>query len=383
MRSTIVTPTADHSRLRDQAISACCLGAAAASDGTLSPEQRGRLLMNSLAVLAATYRGQRAPDMACFRRGLRGPLARLIPADLDAGALSGLTLLDDEDRLAVDVLDIGIEHLVPQPAWEEHWLWPRVNAEQLERQVYAELRRLRAADYVRARQLLVDMASGEITTLRRKWDGLLGGQLDFYEEIATQPWCQLRGYWFACPICRWPMRVIRPGRVYEVRCDAHARDGCVYIVDRESGSDRLPILIPTHPGSTPLASPVTPEHVALKRPVWRYVTLPGLLECELATKARSLGADVEMWPGKDRYDLKVTLRRKIWKVDAKAWASAIKLGDSLRQSEIVEHDLIIVIPDHQQNERHLLHHMIKSSGYRVLTAAGFIRELKATRKSHS
>lgn len=321
--------------------------------------------------------------MAGFRRGLRGPLARLIPADLDAGALSGLTLLDDEDRLAVDVLDIGIEHLVPQPAWEEHWPWPRVNAEQLERQVYAELRRLRAPDYVRARQLLVDTASGEITALRRKWDGLLGGQLDFYEEIATQPWCHLRGYWFACPICRWPMRVIRPGTLHEARCDAHARDGCVYIVEPESGSDRHPALIPTHGGSAALASPVTPEHVALKRPVWRYVTLPGLLECELARRARLLGAEIEMWPGKDRYDVKVTLRGKVWKVDAKAWASAIKLGDSLRQSEVVASDLIIVIPDHQQNERHLLQQMIKSKGYRIFTASGFIRELKATRRPRS
>ncbi len=103
--------------------------------------------------------------------------------------------------------------------------------------------------------------------------------------------------------------------------------------------------------------------------------LPGLLECELRDYARSLKATVTMWPRKDRYDLKIRLHRRVWKLDAKAWVSAVKLGDALRETEPAEPGLIIVIPDHQHGSRELLQDMIGRQGYRVLTASGLKAEL--------
>jgi len=82
-----------------------------------------------------------------------------------------------------------------------------------------------------------------------------------------------------------------------------------------------------------------------------------------------------MWPHKDRYDLKITLNGRAWKVDAKAWASVTKLGDALKDTEPAEPGLIIVIPDHQRNSRELLQKMIQRQGYRVQTASGLMAEL--------
>jgi hypothetical protein len=121
--------------------------------------------------------------------------------------------------------------------------------------------------------------------------------------------------------------------------------------------------------------PATADHLALGRTTWRYVTLPGLLEYELRDHARSLGARVTMWPHKDRYDLKITLGPRVWRVDAKAWASVTKLGDALKDTDPAEPGLIIVIPDHQRNSRELLQQMIGRRGYRVLTASGLTAEV--------
>jgi len=332
--------------------------------------------MDCLGVLVSAHRAVSAPSMAEFRRGLAGPLRLLLPSDVPAGELGELVLLDGMGQLHDEALDLGLEHLVPRAAWDEHWSWARVNAEQEERRVYGVLRRLPAKEYARVRGLLVRHASGELTQLRRVWDGMLG-QLDLYQPISTWSWCQIRGHWFACPLCRWPMRVSHAGAVREVRCEAHARDGVIYTCNPDRMANRAPRLQPAGAAATPVrAVPATADHLALGRTTWRYVTLPGLLECELRDHARLLGARVTMWPHKDRYDLKITLGPRVWKVDAKAWASVTKLADALKDTDPAEPGLIIVIPDHQRNSRELLQKMIGQRGYRVLTASGLTAEVE-------
>jgi len=359
---------------RDQAITACCLAAAAVGDSDLPAARRGRLLMDCLGALIAAHRMGRGPSMAQFRSGLGRPVRHLLPDDLPAGRIGDVVLLDSAGQLSDEARDLCVEHLVPSAAVDEHWSWARVSAEQEERRVYETLRRLREKDYTRARGLLVKVPAGELGSLRRRWDGLLG-QLGLYEPISGWTWCQLRGYWFACPVCRWPMRV-RAGAVWDVRCEAHARDGVIYTCAVGEQAGRVPKLQPAGARAAAVrAMPATADHYAVSRTVWRYMTLPGLLECELRDYARSLKATVTMWPHKDRYDLRISLHRKVWKVDAKAWVSAVKLGDALRETEPAEPGLIIVIPEHQHGSRELLQHMIGRQGYRVLTASGLKAEL--------
>lgn len=336
-------------------------------------------MIAALGVLQATYRDRRSMlSMEEFRRGLHGPLGALLPEDIRAGTLAGLTLLDD-DQLNADAMDVGIEHLVPQQALAEHWPWARVLSEQNERKTYETLRRLSADDYVLARRLLVTSASGEVGALRRAWDRL--SSYDYYEPIEEQSWRQIRGFWFACPRCAWPMRVSRKGTLFDVRCEAHARDGYFYTADGELDTRGVPHLEATGRRDPPTPMPATSDHLALKRAVWRYVTLPGLMELDLEVKARELGAVVEMWPHKDRYDLRIELAGQLWKIDAKVWASVAKLSDALSEEAPAEPGLLIVIPDHQRAEREFLDTRIKSLGYRTLTFSGLLKELRNARRA--
>ncbi|MEV5413170.1 hypothetical protein AB0K60_30570 [Thermopolyspora sp. NPDC052614] len=355
-------------RLRDQAITACCLAAAALGDPDLAARRKGSALMSCLGVLTSAYPVGRAPTMAQFRCGLRRPLRELLPDDFDLAGVGDLVLLDEEGQFSDEARDLCLEHLVPSAALEEHWPWAKVATEQEERRIYEVLRRLPSKEYTRARELLVEMPSGDLRKLRRTWDGLWG-RIDHYEPIVEWTWCQIRGWWFACPMCRWPMRVVDRGTVVEVRCEAHARSGVIYTCHADGTADRAPILQPVGPRASEVkGQPATQEARAVSRVIWRYVTLPGILERDLRDHARGVGAEVDMWPHKDRYDLRITLGRKVWRVDAKAWASPVALGEALRDTEPAEPGLIIVIPDHQRASRGLLADMLRGAGYRVMTA---------------
>lgn len=72
-------------RRRDQAITACCLAAAALGDPDLAPRRQGRALMSCLGVLASIYPVGQAPTMAQFRSGLSRPLRQLLPNGVDSG----------------------------------------------------------------------------------------------------------------------------------------------------------------------------------------------------------------------------------------------------------------------------------------------------------
>lgn len=357
-------------RRRDQAITACCLAAAALGDPDLAPRGQGRALMSCLGVLASTNPVGQAPTMAQFRRGLSLPLRELLPNGIDLAEVGDLILLDEAGQFSDEARDLCVEHLIPSAALDEHWPWAKVATEQEERRIYEVLRRLPAKEYTRARELLVDEPSGDVRDLRRTWDALWG-RFDHYEPIVEWTWCQLRGWWFACPACRWPMRVVGTGAVVNVRCEVHARSGITYTCHTDGPADRAPVLQPAGPQATEVeGKPATPEARAVSRVVWRYVTLPGVLECDLRDHARTAGAEVDMWPHKDRYDLRITLKGEVWRVDAKVWASPVALGDALRETEPAEPGLIIVIPDHQRTSRGLLADMVRGAGYRVMTATG-------------
>lgn len=311
--------------------------------------------------------------MARFRAGLRGPLGNLLPRDVDTTGIAGLELLDKQGRFTDEAEDLCREFLMPSAALEEHWPWERVAAEQEERRVYEVLRRLPEAQYAHLRAQLVDRPVDDLRALRRIWDTLLP---QFYEPVAGWSWQQVRGWFFQCPDCGWPMRVLGSGPVVDVRCEAHARRGVAYTCRVDARTDGAPELRPVGERAVPVAAqPATRESMAVSRIVWRYVTLPGLLECRLRDHARRLGAEVTMWPHQDRYDLKIEFGAQVWRVDAKAWASPVALGEALRSARPAAPDLMIVVPDHQRSSLELLRHMIGGRGYRVETAKDLMAEL--------
>ncbi|WP_433243518.1 hypothetical protein ACQPYK_39970 [Streptosporangium sp. CA-135522] len=65
----------------------------------------------------------------------------------------------------------------------------------------------------------------------------------------------------------------------------------------------------------------------LKRPLRQFVTGPGRAEADLERELRSLRLSVEMWPGFDAYDLRITFPDGwVWAVDVKDWAHPGLLG---------------------------------------------------------
>ncbi|MGK4586045.1 hypothetical protein [Kitasatospora sp. HPMI-4] len=376
---------------REQALTACCMAAAAEADPQLQPARRAAMLMDCLSVLRAAHPAADAAQLGMgeFRRALRCPLAPLLPTPSESGDRFGELCLLDGDGLARDALqDLYREHLVPQAALERHWPWARVRAEQEERRLYEVLRRLEPQEYRRARALLAESPAGPVRVLRRAWDQLWM-RFDFFEAISDWPWCHLDGWWYPCPKCRWPMRVVRRGAEVEVRCEAHRPRGVHYRVGLEPpAAGTAPFLVGTGRQSDPVVGlPASSEHLALSRPVWRYGVLPTLLEIELRNQLQGLAyVQVEMWPGElrpDEYDLKITItlpgrRPKHLRVDAKAWESVEGLARALLEREPKPYPLIILLPDHQGHEVEFLKARLAGRRITVTTLTRLVMRIKKT-----
>ncbi|MFJ5879880.1 hypothetical protein [Kitasatospora cineracea] len=374
---------------RDQALTACCLAVAAETNVSLAPEQRASMLMDCLGALRAAHPAGRAARLGMreFRRGLRGRLGPLLPPSDEVDDRFGELRLLDSDGLVRDALeDLCREHLVPQAAWEQHWPWARARAEQEERRLFEVMRRLEPGEYRQARALLAECPAGPVGELRRRWDQLWM-RFDFFEPVAGWSWCQLEGWWYPCPKCRWPMRVVHTGRDVEVRCEAHRARGVHYRLSREQGGRAAaPLLVGTGRASDAVVGlPASEQHLALSRPVWRYGVLPTLLEIELRDRLQALAhVRVEMWPGEvrpDEYDLKITVvvpgcKVRTWRVDAKDWASADALARVLLEREPTPYTLHIVVPDHQKHEVEFLKERLAGRRLKVCTPKILVEQVK-------
>jgi hypothetical protein len=165
---------------------------------------------------------------------------------------------------------------------------------------------------------------------------------DLYEEIPIS--CRFRRgdneFCLPCPICSWPMR----GQEDSVECCWRIcrSEGPRY--RRTESTSRLTPL-----GRWDVPEPVlTDGRLRLRRVVWRYTLLPGLVELDLAARLRKLGkVAVEMWPQRDRYDLHVEANGWVWRVDVKDWSNPMALASSLSRSA-PGHETVIVVPDRRK-----------------------------------
>jgi hypothetical protein len=325
--------------------------------------------MDCLGVLAAVSPPGHMITLGQLRAGLSGPLRDLLPPGIDAGATGDIVLLEPWGSLSAEADDVAGEHFIESTALEQHWTHQRVRAEQEEQRLYQELRALGNEGYSRARGLLTDHASGHVQVLRNQWD-TLWPRFGSYEPVVNWPWAQLGGWWFACPLCKWPMKVAREGTITTVQCAAHAPRGIRYSA-RVGGQDAGPPKLQAAGHGAPDVSglPATSAYMAVSRPVWRFVTLPGVLECELRDHATGLGAEVNMWPDLDSYDVHIQAPARQWRIDAKAWASPAGLLDALRERPPRERPLHIVLPDHQRPACQALNEALRPHGFKVCTAA--------------
>jgi hypothetical protein len=368
---TLMEPTA----ARDSVVMAACAAASAVADPAMADRDKAARLMECLGVVSAAFLIGTAPTLREFRRLLHEPLIRLMPTGVDPGPVGDLVLVDETGRLCDEAEDICREHVVPVAGLAERWPVARLRAEQEEWRLYRALRSLGQGGYVRARELLVDLPAGELRVLRHAWDDLWPRFGD-YAPVSDLGRVQVDGWWFPCPACRWPMRAEpAAGGVWRVACEAHAARGIAYTTSPADWPGR-PVLAAAgrHAGKVE-GQPATADHLAVSRPVWRYVTLPGAMEADLRDHARRLGADVSMWPNLDEFDLHIQLGRNVWRIDAKAWASPVALAHALLAGEPPDQHLEIVIPDHQRPACAAINDMLAGRRMTARTLSGMKRLL--------
>lgn len=361
---------------RDSVVMAACAAASAVADPAMADRDKAARLMECLGVVSAAFPIGSAPTLRDFRRLLQEPLRRLMPPGVDPGPVGDLVLVDETSRLCDEAEDICREHMVPVAGVAERWPVARLRAEQEERRLYRGLRSLGQAGYVRARELLVDLPAGDLRVLRRAWDDLWPRFGD-YAPVSDLGRVLVDGWWFPCPACRWPMRAeAATGGVWRVACEAHAARGIAYTT-RPADWPGRPVLAAAgrHAGKVE-GQPATADHLAVSRPVWRYVTLPGIMETDLRDHARQLGADVSMWPNLDEFDLHIQLGGNVWRIDAKAWASPVALAHALLACEPPGQHLEIVIPDHQRPACAAINDMFAGRRMTARTLSGMKRLLE-------
>lgn len=382
----------------DEAITACCLAAAAFADTTLPPQRVAQMAMDCLGLLRAAHpaRSAQGLDMAIFRRGLRGPLGSLLPARSELPVeVSELHLLDERGQLNEKVHRLCREHLVPLRVLEVPWPWARMRAEQQQGRLHEALRQLPPELYGRARMLCITHPAGEARALRRAW-GDLWGKVDFFEPISEWSWAQVAGWWFACPLCQWPMLVEAEEHRARVRCTAHAWRGVRYTLDlsRTQGVAPPRLRLTGRPSSKQewptqpvVGQPASSDHLAFQEGAWHFTTVAGLVEKELRDRAHKEvpEARCEMWPADpypDAYDMRLTVPtpdgQRVFRVDVKDWMDAAALARALISKPLPDKAISVVVPDQQESQLHMLNARLPDSHYRAFTVSRFLDHVADT-----
>lgn len=177
---------------------------------------------------------------------------------------------------------------------------------------------------------------------------------------------------YPCPRCRWPMPIV--GDL--VQCsspacrDAGARFRC------RTGDAPL-LALGTLSAPEPVA--VSADMAQLRRGVWRYTLLPGLVELALADRLNRLdGVSVELWPERDRYDLRIRVGTHTWVVDVKDWGSAPALARHL--SHVEPPELVhIVVPAHKKQQLGVLRERCPNRKFAFCTDRQLVEAVRARR----
>ncbi|MGW0981096.1 pPIWI_RE_Y domain-containing protein [Streptomyces xiamenensis] len=287
---------------------------------------------------------QRALDrtvLACLARGARPPrsVPELIswcrtrpvadwPLDLPPDAVSAQDTLLDEDS--------GL----PTELCREWALRTADSAARLEDReiIHTAMRLCREADdpvaYTNFRRLLVDQP---VLTSAEAFHVACDHSLAPVQELIGQIYqpapagYRRRGEFATCARCR---TLLVPIDAYDWWCE---RDYCRRLggpgIDRRLDADETGTLL------------------QLGRPLRQFVTWPGRAEAELERELHRLGLQVEMWPGFDAYDLRLTFPDggPVWAVDVKDWAHPALLGQhatSVRRAPGDE-EAFWVVPSHR------------------------------------
>lgn len=342
-------------------MNAAVIAAHALTDTEQKPVERLRSLWDAHgAVLAARGVGVALPFDE-FRQMLSGDLSALLPDWVAPAEMAGWRLINDEGEFEDDVWDLEQEQRAVLRALAATTRRGKsTNAEILQGEldqeaVYTALRKRQNQNaYERGRRALIDTPAGSEGQIRNL--NLPQTVVDYYRAIPAPS--SFGQWWFACPLCRWPMRItVRgsgKGAVGMARCyhRPHVEFGAAYRF-RIPDVGKPPVLVPAPPptppagaeqvlfpdvtGRLPEALPVV-GHKALTRGVWRSTTIPGLVEVALYDALIARGLSCVLWPDLDCYDLHVEVStsggsRDPYRIDVKDFTSPLLLADKIRADE--------------------------------------------------
>lgn len=113
--------------------------------------------------------------------------------------------------------------------------------------------------------------------------------------------------------------------------------------------------------------------VCLRRGIWRYTVLPGLVEIELRDRLRQCD-DIQatLWPELDAYDLQVETSGASYQVDVKDWSLPRYSIDRLPSRSADQQTMHIVVPDERADQLVTLDEADQPPGYHVQTITQFV-----------
>jgi hypothetical protein len=224
-----------------------------------------------------------------------------------AEAFGGSTLSQEQSRIATILLQRCQAH--PQGA-----------------QIYTKFRRFIVEHPVLSNHELVE-AKG--------YFGLGIGLSDLLEECyEIAPSCyQLGGNFYACPYCHALAAVDREQAIANPNCNRCPR------------GRRLKKKVK-----------LSNDSLKLKRGIERFWFYPGRSEIRLYEKLTELGLQVELYPERDRYDLRVRFPDgKVWALDLKDYSKPYlllkRLGDEPIPKDPPWDEAYIVVPNERKKER--------------------------------
>lgn len=305
---------------------------------------------------------------------LRHPLVKLLGPAAAAGELGDLVLLDPDDRLTDAAVEVGCEYTEalfatedPAQAWLPSWAWQR--AEQVQRHVFEALVSSGTeADYTAARRFLIEHPAGDGDQLVELMNEGRIRRAASYEPVSADRVWRSRGgaYWWPCPVCHWPMGVRRG----VVECGYSHHESRFRVDQHGPGVTGVPRLVKVSPAR--LRVPQA-QHAAgalcVEMAVWRFITVPGVPELDLERRLLRIGSvEVDMWPGRDRFDLAVRAPAGSWDVDVKDHADPITIVEGAPAARDV------VVPDYRRAQLQPLTRAMP--GKRVWTISGFVRHVR-------
>jgi hypothetical protein len=113
--------------------------------------------------------------------------------------------------------------------------------------------------------------------------------------------------------------------------------------------------------------------VCLRRGIWRYTVLPGLIEVELHDRLEQKSdVEVTLWPELDAYDLRVDTPDESYQVDVKDWTLPRYSIRRLPPRPPDQPTMHVVVPDERADHLSTLGEADQPPGYHVQTMTQFV-----------